>query len=362
MKKIFLNIITVAFCCLNTFSQGCLPDGITFTTQAQVDSFQINYPGCTEIEGDVLINGVWNIYNLNGLAALTAIGGALDVNNSHLLTDFAGLDNLTSIGGGLSLYVNLGLTSLTGLENLDSIGGQLFISGNYALTNLAGLEELIYVGGNFTINGSYALSNLSGLNNLTSIGGSLEFNSNSILSSMSGLESLASIGGYLSVNFNSGLKNLDGLDNIASGSVNNLMITYNDSLSDCAVESICNYLASPGGSVEIHDNAPGCNSPYDVEAACQVGFENIASNYKFSIYPNPSNGQFTFEFSLQQQAAVKLVLLNSLGQEVATLADGLYPAGIQRISWDSGNTPAGIYYLQLNSGAISDTQRLIINR
>jgi hypothetical protein len=48
----------------------CLPEGINFTTQAQIDNFQTNYPGCTEIEGDVLILGS-NITNLTGLSVLT---------------------------------------------------------------------------------------------------------------------------------------------------------------------------------------------------------------------------------------------------------------------------------------------------
>jgi hypothetical protein len=52
MKKLILIIAAVAFSHSITFSQGCLPEGITFTTQAQIDSFQIDYPGCTEIEGD----------------------------------------------------------------------------------------------------------------------------------------------------------------------------------------------------------------------------------------------------------------------------------------------------------------------
>ncbi len=30
-------------------SQSCLPDGNVFTTQTQIDSFTINYPGCTSI-------------------------------------------------------------------------------------------------------------------------------------------------------------------------------------------------------------------------------------------------------------------------------------------------------------------------
>jgi hypothetical protein len=37
------------------FSQGCLPEGITFTTQDQIDNFQANYPECTEIEVDIIL-------------------------------------------------------------------------------------------------------------------------------------------------------------------------------------------------------------------------------------------------------------------------------------------------------------------
>ena len=37
-----------------------LPDGIVFSTQDQIDNFQTNYPGCTRIDGDVLIQGYGN--------------------------------------------------------------------------------------------------------------------------------------------------------------------------------------------------------------------------------------------------------------------------------------------------------------
>jgi hypothetical protein len=92
-----------------------------------------------------------------------------------------------------------------------------------------------------------------------------------------------------------------------------------------------------------------------------VEVPEVARKQDFLIYPNPSHGQFTFEFSLSKQSDVKLVLLNSLGQVAATLADGIYPAGLQRISWNSGNLPEGIYYLRVHMGAISGIQKLIIN-
>lgn len=59
MKKIYTLLITFfifggAMGQLDDPCESCLPDGIHFTTQAQIDRVQYNYPGCTEIEGDVL--------------------------------------------------------------------------------------------------------------------------------------------------------------------------------------------------------------------------------------------------------------------------------------------------------------------
>jgi len=76
MKKLTLiTTITINFFLLtvNIFSQPCLPEGITFSTQEQIDNFQTNYPNCTEIEGGVMITGN-DITNLDGLSVITSIG------------------------------------------------------------------------------------------------------------------------------------------------------------------------------------------------------------------------------------------------------------------------------------------------
>ena len=77
--------------------QSCLPQGITFSTQASIDNFQTNYPNCTQIEGAVTITGS-NINNLNGLNVLTSIGGNLNIGLNPALTSLTGLNNLTYIG------------------------------------------------------------------------------------------------------------------------------------------------------------------------------------------------------------------------------------------------------------------------
>jgi len=66
MKILSLVLSILLFIQISASSQSCLPEGITFTTQTQIDYFQSLYPGCTQIEGDVTIIET-NITNLNGL-------------------------------------------------------------------------------------------------------------------------------------------------------------------------------------------------------------------------------------------------------------------------------------------------------
>ena len=112
-RTIILLVVTIAVNLAN--AQGCLSEGISFYTQEQIDNFQINYPGCTEIEGDVMIYGS-EITNLNGLNILTTIWGWFEI-DAISLTSLTGLENLNAIGVGLSINSS-SLTSLSGLDNL----------------------------------------------------------------------------------------------------------------------------------------------------------------------------------------------------------------------------------------------------
>jgi len=97
MKKLILGIIIALFTQTIILSQPCLPYGITFTNQTQIDNFQTNYPNCSEIEGGVEIGEYGystNITNLDGLSVLTTIEGELDISFNPALTSFSGLDNL----------------------------------------------------------------------------------------------------------------------------------------------------------------------------------------------------------------------------------------------------------------------------
>jgi len=287
MKKI---IIIVFFSIAIQFylPAQCLPDGITFSTQAQINSFPANYPNCTVIGGTVTISGndITNLDSLNvliqivgglsihGCSSLSSIYalsnldtlGWLSVMSTSILTNFTGLENINYLSY-VELSYNWGLTNLVGLNNLDSIGGCLAIVNNESLIDLSGLNSLKYIGSCFDINWNPNLSSLSGLDSLNFIGEAFWLETNYSLTSIAALSNLESIAGSMYID-GVAITSLEGLDNIAPSSISWLTIRNNGNLSNCNVQSICDYLTSPNGTVYIYNNAEGCNSPPEIAASC----------------------------------------------------------------------------------------------
>jgi len=483
-----IAFILIAVCHFEVVSQPCLPEGIIFTSQSQIDSFSILYPNCTEIEGSLVIGGSFyvthSIESLDSLVSVTAIGGGLEIIGTNNLKNLSGLDNLTSIGGDLTFIFNFDLISLSALQNLVSIGGSLTLSDNDDLNSLSGLENIssesidnltiwsnnglsnceavslcnylsnpngyvriafndsacfgppdmadmcgiempclpygdyffyyqhqidsfdtdypncnnlngnVWIGQWVTdlyglstvdsINGSlhilqsyyindllglenlkhiedslelrnnYHLFDLMGLIGLNTVGGGVSISNNDSLTSLYGFDSITSIGGSLSIDKNINLLALDGIGNIAYGSISNLTIVDNRLLSKCNVQSICDYLVAPNGTVTINDNSVGCNSQQEVEEACTVGVPEMPENVGISVYPNPFTPSTTIEYKLKEISNIQFTIYNVIGEVVFTAEDRMMPKGSHKVTWSPSHLPEGMYFAVLRSeGGVS---------
>jgi hypothetical protein len=317
---------------------SCLPEGITFSTQSQIDSFPLNYPNCTEIEGDVTINGD-DISSLDALNLITNINGDVKI-ISCALTNLSGLEGLSSIGGDLITLV--GLSSLSGLEELTLIGGNLRILGSN-LTSLSGLEGLTFIG-SLSIGSNYNLTSLSGLEGVNSIPGGLSIWDNQALTNLIGLEVLNSIGDNLGIWWNHSLTSMSAIENINLDSIIWLRISDNILLSECDVQNICNFLAAPNGTVIVEDNATGCNSPEEVLDSCEAhaGIIDISIADKLSIYPNPAHAAISIELPTQPSKNTSLTISNTNGQQLIT-----QPIVKPQTEIDISNLPTGIYIVKV---------------
>ena len=299
MKRVFILLI-LFYTISNLSAQKCLSDGITFTTQSQIDNFSKDYAGCNEIIGDVKIEGAF-INNLDELFQIHKINGDLVIQNNPKLTSTDGLSSLTQIDGDLRIYSNSELSNLDGFANLSAIGGNLFIasnlklesisklsklnslgdylsiSGNNVLASLNGLDNLTYIGAYLNIANHNFLSNLNGLANISTIGGHLNIVGNKALTSFSGLKNLTKVNGYIKISSNESLSSLNGLQNIDPSTIKSedsnedLEIVNNPNLSDCEVQSICTFLDFEGITTNIKNNADGCNSAEEACPDCPEG-------------------------------------------------------------------------------------------
>lgn len=221
MKSVFTIVFLFIFCSGNVFSQSCLPDGITFSSQSSIDNFPTNFPGCTEIEGFVIIDGS-GVTNVDSLEQLTSIGGNVLFEHSSGLFSLEGFHNLTSIGGHFEIYDSDALNNFQGLENLTSIGGQLYLHSNALLETFTGLEGLTSVG-SILIEYSLTLTNFFGLENLETVSGSIYIKESTSISNFQGLENLSSLGA-LYIRDNTSIQNfygLYGLDSLGSITIDN---------------------------------------------------------------------------------------------------------------------------------------------
>ncbi len=77
---------------------------------------------------------------------------------------------------------------------------------------------------------------------------------------------------------------------------------------------------------------------------------NIPSSFDLEQnYPNPFNPLTKIAYSLPNTGRVKLTIYNLLGQEVATLVNGVKPAGTHALVWNAENLSSGIYIYTLKT-------------
>lgn len=388
------------------FILPCLPYGIYyFSTQADIDNFGL-YSDCTELEGNVSITGS-GINDLSGLNDITKIGVSLSIQSIDELTNLSGLNNLSYIGANLRItelnsLVNLSgleslstlgilwikqnpsLINLSGLSNVTTINGYFEVCENNALTSLAGIENLTTIGGNLKIRENNSLINVMGLDNVYSIGDDLNIRDNQSLTSLAGLENLvylegklsiwenpsltslvglqglSSIDGELYIRDNNALTSLVGIENIEEASINMLSIFNNDSLSTCNVQSVCDFLNSPNGIINIYNNAPGCNSFYEVEEACNgVSVEEINFAEKFFILPNPCSASANLQFVIRESGLVNCELFDVSGVQIKQLINEVNQPGSYEIKIDLSDLPKGIYFCSLRTSTGIHTKKIV---
>lgn len=82
---------------------------------------------------------------------------------------------------------------------------------------------------------------------------------------------------------------------------------------------------------------------------------NLAQNY-----PNPFNPTTEISFSIPKKGNVILTVYNSLGKEVAELANKEMNAGSYNMKFDASKLTSGIYFYKIQSGNFFDVKKMVL--
>lgn len=227
--------------------------------------------------------------NTGGLEQLQYVGGDCHI-DAHFPEGAAAFGQLAEVGGDLNIdLTDRPLTQLYSMPNLTKVGKDLTIFRGYQLRDLHGLHKLKEIGEELTLQFLSHITDFSGLDSLQSVDKITLIRANS-LQNFYGLEALQTVDKFqiescltlrtlegmepfdqlsqLELMGNDSLNDISAIRNIPPSTLNYLLLRNNPKLSVCHELNICNYLHDGGGN-SIFDNAPGCNSFYEVLDNCE---------------------------------------------------------------------------------------------
>jgi hypothetical protein len=109
----------------------------------------------------------------------------------------------------------------------------------------------------------------------------------------------------------------------------------------------------PGTQLSIDNNAPGCNSPEEVELHCQTLVEEINTGNGFTFIPNPSNDKITISSSAITVNTL-LSIFNVSGEKV--LERQLTDTETQI---DISALPRGVYFVRVQNEKMVEVGKMV---
>jgi hypothetical protein len=77
-------------------------------------------------------------------------------------------------------------------------------------------------------------------------------------------------------------------------------------------------------------------------------------------YPNPFNPSTSIKYQIAVSSPVSIKIYDVLGNEVATLLNGVKPAGNYEVTFDASSLSSGTYFYRLQAGSFVETKKMLL--
>ncbi|MGE5499102.1 MAG: T9SS type A sorting domain-containing protein [Syntrophothermus sp.] len=124
----------------------------------------------------------------------------------------------------------------------------------------------------------------------------------------------------------------------------------------------CDVAFTPDGKTGyVIDAWQRCVYRFDNATSAVESGTNVPAEYTLDQnYPNPFNPSTMISYSVPKESNVKLIITNSLGQQVAILAEGTVSAGRHYAQFNGTNLSNGIYFYTLKAAGFSKTNKMLL--
>ncbi len=97
---------------------------------------------------------------------------------------------------------------------------------------------------------------------------------------------------------------------------------------------------------------------YQLSESVEISFPEVFE--LLQNYPNPFNPVTNIKYSIAMESSVKLIVFNSIGQEVAVLVNESQQPGVYTVNFDASSLSSGVYFYKLTAGDFISTRKMLL--